>query len=93
MSDMGDDFRALKKARQEKRADNRENSAEYLEVRGVPFTSKNAGAHLIVEGKECFIDFWPGTGKWHSRCGRKGFGVRNLCEFIGVSSNAELRGR
>lgn len=92
MGDMADDFRALNKHRQEKRANNRESSAEYLEVRGIPFTVKNGGAHLIVEGKECFIDFWPGTGKWHSRCGKKGFGVRNLCEFIGVGSNVEVRG-
>ena len=71
-----------------KRASNRENSAEYLRERGIPFVEKNLGAHLIVEGRECFIDFWPGTGKWHSRCGQKGFGVRNLVEFIGAPSNA-----
>ena len=82
MSDVSDDFLALKKHRQENRAENRENSAEYLAGRGVVFTKKNGGAHLIVEGKSCFIDFWPGTGKWHSRCGVKGFGVRNLCAFI-----------
>ena len=92
MSEMGDDFRALKKFGQAKRADNRESSAEYLEQRSIPFVSKNDGAHLIVEGRECFIDFWPGTGKWNSRCGKKGFGVRNLVEFIGVPSNAEITG-
>ena len=89
MSEAAEYFQAMKNIRQEKRASNRESSAEYLEVRGVPFTSKNGGAHLIVEGKECFIDFWPGTGKWHSRCGQKGFGVRNLCEVIGVGSNVK----
>ena len=86
-SEMGEMFNALKKERQEKRASNRENSAEYLRERGIPFVEKNGGAHLIVEGKECFIDFWPGTGKWRSRCGKKGFGVRNLVEFIGALSN------
>ena len=84
MSDMGEMFNDLKKIRQEKRADNRENSAEYLVQREIPFVSKNGGAHLIVEGRECPIDFWPGTGKWHSRCGKKGFGVRNLVAFIGA---------
>lgn len=88
MSDMGDMFNDLKKVRQEKRADNRESSAEYLRQRGIPFVEKNLGAHLIVEGSAGFIDFWPGTGKWHSRCGKKGFGVRNLVAFIGVPSNA-----
>ena len=91
-SDMGEMFNALKKKRQAKRADNRENSAEYLSERGIIFVAKNNGAHLIVEGAECFIDFWPGTGKWHSRCGKKGFGVRNLVAFIGTPSNAEVSG-
>ena len=67
---------------------NRENSADYLAQREIPFVPKNGGAHLIVEGKDCFIDFWPGTGKWHSRCGKKGFGVRNLVAFIEVWDEA-----
>ena len=91
-SDMGEMFNALKKERQAKRADNREKSAEYLTERGIPFVVKNDGSHLIVEGAECFIDFWPGTGKWNSRCGKKGFGVRNLVAFIGTPSNVELTG-
>ena len=86
-------WRDIKQAKQEKRADNRESSAEYLAQRGIPFVSKNGGAHLVVEGKDCFIDFWPGTGKWHSRCGKKGFGVRNLVAFIGATSNALGNGR
>jgi hypothetical protein len=88
-SEMGEMFNALKKERQEKRVSNRESSAEYLRERGVPFEEKNFGAHLIVEGRECLIDFWPGTGKWNSRCGKKGFGVRNLVAFIGAPSNQE----
>ena len=82
MSEVAETFNAMKKMKQEKRADNRENSAEYLRTRSIPFVSNNHGAHLIVEGRDCFIDFWPGTGKWNSRCGKKGFGVRNLVEFI-----------
>lgn len=91
-SEIGEMFNALKKERQGKRADNRQSSAVYLQERGIPFESKNGGAHLIVEGRECFIDFWPGTGRWHSRCGKKGFGVRNLVTFIGAPSNAEVKG-
>lgn len=89
-SDMGEMFNALKKERQAKRADNRANSAEYLAQRGIPFVSKNDGAHLIVEGREGFIDFWPCTGKWHSRCGKKGFSVRNLVAFIELPANAKV---
>jgi hypothetical protein len=84
MSDTIDDFKFLKTVQQARRADNREKSAEYLRQRGIPFEEKNNGAHLIVEGRDCFIDFWPGTGRWNSRCGCKGFGVRHLVVFIGT---------
>ncbi len=43
-------WRDIKQAKQEKRADNRESSAEYLAQRGIPFVSKNGGAHLVIEG-------------------------------------------
>lgn len=81
-SEDGEMWNTLKKQRQEKRSSNRENSADLLTQSGVPFTSKNFGAHLIVEGRECFVDFWPGTGRWISRNGVKGFGVRNLLEYV-----------
>lgn len=82
MTELAEDFKTLKKESQDKRADNREQSAQYLTKRDIPFTSKNRGAHLIVEGSDCYIDFWPGTGKWITRKGKKGFGVRNLVKFI-----------
>lgn len=82
MSEIGEMWQEVRKAQQEKRADNRENSAQYLENRGIPFVEKNGGAHLIVEGDEGYIDFWPGTGRWRTRNGRKGFGVRKLVEYI-----------
>ena len=82
MSETGKMWREVKAMRQEKRASNRESSAEYLRQQGIPFTTHNGGAHLIVEGRECFIDFWPGPGKWHCRSGHKGFGVRNLVAYI-----------
>lgn len=82
MGDVGDDYRALREESQKKRADNRKSSAIYLQENGIPFEPKNGGAHLVVEGHDCFIDFWPGTGKWITRNGHKGFGVRNLIEFI-----------
>lgn len=82
MSDVGDDYRALREESQKKRADNRQSSAIYLQEKDIPFESKNGGAHLVVEGRDCFIDFWPGTGKWITRNGQKGFGVANLVNFI-----------
>lgn len=79
MSDEGEFWRDVTAARQEKRASNRESSADMLKQNGIKFRSNNGGAHLIVEGPTCFIDFWPGTGRWSVRAGnQKGFGVRNL---------------
>lgn len=80
--DNGDMWRSYKAERQEKRANNRELSATYLANHGILLTVNNGGAHLIVEGKDCYIDSWPGTGKWISRKGGNGFGVKNLVEFI-----------
>ena len=82
MGDMGDYFRDMDAHSKKKRASNREQSAQYLADKGIVFTSHNQGAHLIVEGNNGHIDFWPGTGKWKTRDGRSGFGVRKLVEFI-----------
>lgn len=82
MGDMADDFKIITETSKEKRSNNRDQSAQYLAKRDIPFESKNGGAHLIVEGVDCYIDLWPGTGKWITRKGHKGFGVRNLVKFI-----------
>ena len=79
MGDMGDHFRAVREAGQNKRADNRKKSPLILEAEGIPFETKNHGAHLIVAGR---ADFWPGTGKWKIRGGSGGFGVRGLVEAL-----------
>ena len=82
MSEETECYAVLKEASKTKRASNRDQSAEYLRNKDIPFTEHNGGAHLVVEGKSGYIDFWPGTGRWNSRCGKKGFGVRNLVTFI-----------
>lgn len=83
MSDMGDDFNAWKKAKQEKRASNREDSAAILTRAGVLFESKNIGAHLIVTAGAKIVDFWPGTGLWIVRgANNKRRGVHKLIEYV-----------
>ena len=82
MGDTGDIYNAMKAEGQAKRSSNRDKSPLYLEERGIMFESKNNGAHLIVEGNDGYIDFWPGTGKWKVRNGKSGFGVRNLVILI-----------
>lgn len=85
MGDMGDFWRdvspAMKQASREKRSNNRAQSATILSDAGISFEVKNKGAHLIVEGRDCVIDFWPGTGKFIERNGKEGRGVRNLIKL------------
>jgi hypothetical protein len=88
MGDMGDYWRdvtpGMKERSQAKRASNREQSATLLTQAGVPFETRNAGAHLIVNHGGVVCDFWPGTGLWQVRGGRQGRGVRNLLKAINV---------
>jgi len=82
MGDMGEVFNEMKEGSKKRRARNRKQSPKLLEGAGIPFESKNGGAHLIVEGRECRIDFWPGTGRWISRNGKRGFGVKALIRYV-----------
>ena len=83
MSEMGDDFAALRKISQEKRANNRESSPKILDQAGLLYMTHNKGAHLVVEGECEIADFWPGTGKWIVRVTQqKGRGVRNLVKAL-----------
>jgi len=81
MSELGEIFKELKLVSQEKRAHNRERSAEFLRSEGIPFIRKNCGSHLIVTSLDGLIDFWPGTGKFIARSGGKGRGVKNLIKL------------
>lgn len=83
MSEMGEMFNEHRKARQEKRASNRDQSAVILQRAGVIFEEKNLGSHLIVLGGAKTIDFWPGTGLWIVRgTMQKRRGVRKLIQFV-----------
>ena len=88
MGDMGDTFRAMNDAGKEKREKNRSTSLQILAEKNIEFESKNCGAHLIVAGVDCLIDFWPSTGKFITRNGKKGRGVFNLIKLCGVDGNA-----
>ena len=59
-----------------------ETATSFLKENFIPFSVKNEGVHLIVEGATCFIDYWPTTGKWISRNGTKGFGVAALVKYV-----------
>lgn len=68
----------------ERRARHRQSSPEMLRAAGIAFTTKNAGAHLIVTHNGRTVDFWPGTGLWHLRPhdGRERRGVRELIKHM-----------
>lgn len=83
MSDAIDFYRDMKAYKQEKRAGNRESSASMLQAAGIPFVSKNNGAHLVIVQQTLTVDFWPGTGLWMIRGNdHKRRGVRGLIGFI-----------
>lgn len=83
MNEITEMYKDRSKESSARRASHREQSPQMLEGAGIPYQSKNGGAHLIVEGNTSFIDFWPGTGKWIERgTAVKGFGVRNLIKHI-----------
>lgn len=73
----------MHQTRKERILSNRESSAIVLRRHGVPFLSKNDGAHLIV-GNPPEVDFWPGTGLWITRDDTKqqGRGVFNLLRML-----------
>ncbi len=89
MGDMGDTFRAMNAASKDRRRNNREQSARLLAKHEIVFEEKNMGAHLVVEGRGGYIDFWPGTGRWILRYGNKhrGFGVKKLIQYIGLGDS------
>lgn len=49
----------------------------------VKFDRRNNDQHLIIEGFDCFIDFWPSTGNWATRLGEKGRGLNGLLKLMG----------
>lgn len=82
MSEIGDTFNILKDYNKKKRKGNRCHGATRLTEEGISFERKNNGAHLIVETSNGKIDYWPGTGRWISRKGDRGFGIAKLLSHI-----------
>lgn len=78
MSDLADDYRAMREHSREKKLSNKEFSTKLLDKRGVDYESKNNGIHLIVFNGDETIDFYPSTGKWIPRGGKAQRGVMNL---------------
>lgn len=85
MSDVGEDYRAWDMRKKEVKAKNRAESIERLNTSMIQFYSKNNGEHLILNGVEGVIDFWPSTGRWVDRkTKRNGYDARGLFSFMGL---------
>lgn len=90
MSDAGEVWKPHRAARREKRASNRNASADILRAHGVDFQVRNGGAHLVVRHASKIADLWPGTGKYQMRGdGRFRRGVFNLLHELGVNSDRD----
>ncbi|MCW9716804.1 hypothetical protein [Avibacterium sp. 21-594] len=63
MSDMGEMFRELRSARQEKCFKNKINGKVLLTVNGIPFKSCS-DTHLQINTKKGVINYYPSTGLW-----------------------------
>lgn len=96
MAEQDDDFDwqgfsdCMRQQSSERRASNREASAQILRDHGVEFEVRNIGAHLIVQHpavRKIKYDFWPGTGKFHQRNtgDYSQRGVFNLLKRLGVA--------
>ena len=63
---------------------------QILDDNNIYYTIKNNGTQLIVEGYDCYIDYYPSTGLWKTRNNTiKGFGLRGLITYCltGVMPN------
>ena len=80
-SEIAEMFKEHKEERRIKKQSNLEYSTELLRANGIKFESKNNGIHLIVQGKDCKIHFWPSTGKYSAISGEYGRGVRNVIKL------------
>ena len=81
---MGEMWPGKTEESKDRRGRNRAWSAAKLRSEGVPFMSKNDGAHLILKRTgHAAIDFWPGTGKWIPRGGGEPRrGIRSLLRYL-----------
>lgn len=78
MSEIGDDFKALREFNKEKKANNFESSVQKLVGEGIPF-QQLSNTHLRI-GE---FDFWPSTGLFiHRKTGKRGRGVFNLIKRV-----------
>jgi hypothetical protein len=83
MSEIGDMWIGLRDRNKVIKAQRVTDAITTLKKLGIAFERKNNDNHLVIEGVDCFIDFWPSTGNWAVRLGKKGNGLNNLLTLMG----------
>jgi len=58
------------------------NPENQLKICNIDYETRNNGYHLIVTHNDMVVDFWPTTGRWISRTGKRGGGVKRLIGFL-----------
>lgn len=64
MSELKEDFIAMRRRSKAKKKDNKAKSTGILDDLKIPYESKNNGLHLIINYQGKLINFWPSTGNW-----------------------------
>lgn len=84
MNEVTEMWKVWKKMKQSAATQRRVLGPEALVQKGISFSTHNGGAHLILDTKIGFIDFWPGTTKWKTREVpiQTGHGLAKLLELL-----------
>lgn len=87
MSDMGDDFKALREYNRAKKQRYIAFAIETLNANGVEYKNRDGlNVHLMIEINGQRIDFWPSTGRWRTK-GKSKFGIASLMAYIRSINN------
>lgn len=84
MGDVGEDFRAYRAWRREKKKSNAERSLAKLDEYGISYQTKNY-THYIITHNGKTLDYYPSTGLWWDRANKKRHrGIRQLLNHLEI---------
>ena len=88
MGGMGEIFNEITEQKKKRARKRKLSSSEILEGRSLVVKICNNGEHLIIEGLEGLIDFWPSTGRFITRDKKvSDWGVHKLLTLCPMEGN------
>ena len=84
MSDLIEEYEAMREYSRKKKLANKEFSTLLLDKLGIDYTSHNNGIHLKVMNNTETIDFYPSTGTFLISGKQKQRGVVKMLKYMGV---------